>query len=278
MNYLNSLYQQVLLSISIILPDCEKQVKVGRPPKVSDLQIACLYVMSYITNTQVLNLAKILIDPSIHSYHLFRKYRTARVYKLLELYRRRMNLIILILSMLFGKEIKLIFDGTILRVANIYRAQTRKIKRVAGKKFWAKRKRDIYSWDYQRNVRFEEVHYGLLVMIVCDSNGIFYDVWVHPASYHEVKSVRIRYQKSLWFRMLADSFCLMGDRGYRGLEYVHVCEDKPDKSVRQVVEAVNSQIKLFNGVSRWRNITTSLAYLQGYAIGYSFFRKSWLFK
>jgi hypothetical protein len=115
-------------------------------------------------------------------------------------------------------------------------------------------------------------------MIVCDRNGIVYDLWVHPASYHEVKSVRIRYQKSLWFRTLADSFCLMGDRGYRGLEYVHVCEDKPDKSVRQVIEAVNSQIKLFNGVSRWRNIATLLAYLQGYAIGYSFFRKSWLFK
>jgi len=91
------------------------------------------------------NLAKILIDPSIQSYHLFRKYRTARVYKLLELYRRKMNLTILILSILFGKEIKLIVDGTILRVANIYRAQTRKIKRVAGKKFWTKRKRNIYS-------------------------------------------------------------------------------------------------------------------------------------
>ena len=87
MNYLNSLYQQVLLSISIVLSDCEKQVKVGRPPKVSDLQLACLYVMSYITNTPVFNLAKILIDPSIKSYHLFRKYRTARVYKLLDLYR-----------------------------------------------------------------------------------------------------------------------------------------------------------------------------------------------
>jgi hypothetical protein len=127
-------------------------------------------------------------------------------------------------------------------------------------------------------VRFEEVHCGLLVMIVCDRNGIVYDMWVHPASYHEVRSVRIRYQRSLWFRTLADSFCLMGDRGYRGLEYVHVCEDKPDKSVRQVIEAVNSQIKVFNGVSRWRNITTLLAYLQGYTIGYSFFRKSWLFK
>ncbi len=45
-------------------------------------------------------------------------------------------------------------------------------------------------------------------MIVCDRNGIVYDMWVHPASYHEVKSVRISDQKSLWFRALADSFCL----------------------------------------------------------------------
>jgi hypothetical protein len=61
--------------------------------------------MSYITNTPVFNLAKILIDPSIQSYHLV--------------------------------------DGTILRVANIYRVQTRKIKRVAEEKFWVKRKRNI---------------------------------------------------------------------------------------------------------------------------------------
>ena len=44
--------------------------------------------------------------------------------------------------------------------------------------------------------------------------------------------------------------------------------------IRQVVEGVNSQIKLFNRVSRWRKGITLLAYLYGYAIGYSFFRKS----
>ena len=80
--------------------------------------------MSYITNTPVFNLAKILIEPSIQSYHLFRKYRTIRVYKLLELYRRRANLLILTLSILSGEERRLIIDGTILRVANIYRVQT----------------------------------------------------------------------------------------------------------------------------------------------------------
>jgi hypothetical protein len=102
-------------------------------------------------------------------------------------------------------------------------------------------------------------------------------MWVHLASYHEVKSVRIKHQKSLWFRALEDGFCLMGDRGYRGLEYVHVCEDKPKKSVRKVIEAVHSQIKVFNGVSKWRNITTLLIYLQGYTVGCSFSRKAQMF-
>ena len=72
-----------------------------------------------------------------------------------------------------------------------------------------------------------------------------------PCQLSRSEVCKIRYQKSLWFRALADSFCLMSDRGYKGLEYVYVCEDKPEKSVRQMIEAVHSQIKVFNGVSRW---------------------------
>jgi hypothetical protein len=44
-------------------------------------------------------------------------------------------------------------------------------------------------------------------------------------------------------------------------------ESKEQKGMRQVVEGVNSQIKLFNRVSRWRKGITLLAYLYGYAIG-----------
>ncbi len=55
----------------------------------------------------------------------------------------------------------------------------------------------------------------------------------------------------------------MGDRGYRGCEYVEVCESKEQKGIRQLVEGVNSQIKLFNRVSRWRKGITLLAYLYG---------------
>jgi hypothetical protein len=83
----------------------------------------------------------------------------------------------------------------------------------------------------------------------------------------KVRSLRIRYRKSKWLRFLVDRFGLMGDRGYKGCEYVEVCESKEQKGIRQVVEGVNSQIKVFNRVSMWRSGITLLAYLYGYAIG-----------
>jgi hypothetical protein len=61
-------------------------------------------------------------------------------------------------------------------------------------------------------------------------------------------------------------------------KYVKVCEDKQEKSKRQIIEAVNSQIKNFNLISKWRKIKTFVAYLYAYAIGYSFFRKSKLWR
>jgi len=44
------------------------------------------------------------------------------------------------------------------------------------------------------------------------------------------------------------------------------------------VEGVNSQIKVFNYASGWRKGITLLAYLYGYAIGYSFFGKSYVLR
>jgi hypothetical protein len=260
-NHFYSLYQMVLKSLTFYLGVDQEKKKAGRPPKVSDLQLCALYILSYITNTPVFTLAKSLIDPNIKSYHLFRKTRTQKVYKLLKEYRNRRILSILFAKLLLGKKVKLIVDGTILEVANLNRARTQRIKRFSGKAFWGKKKRNLYSEHYREKVRFEEMYYGVLVMVVCDSEGVVYDLWFHPASYHEV-------------RFSVDSFGLMGDRGYRGCEYVEVCESKEQKGIRQVVEGVNSQIKLFNRVSRWRKGITLLAYLYGYAIGYSFFRKS----
>jgi len=83
---------------------------------------------------------------------------------------------------------------------------------------------------------------------------------------------------SKWFRFLTKNFEFIGDKGYKGCKYVKVCGDKQKKSKRQIIEAVNSQIKNFNLISRWRKIKTFVAYLYAYAIGYSFFRKSKLWR
>jgi len=45
---------------------------------------------------------------------------------------------------------------------------------------------------------------------------------------------------------LTENFEFIGDKGYKGCKYVKICEDKQEKSERQIIEAVNSQIKNFN--------------------------------
>jgi hypothetical protein len=98
------------------------------------------------------------------------------VYRLLKEYRNRRILSILFAKLLLGEKVKLIVDGTILEVANLNRARTQKIKRFSGKALWGKKKRNLYSEHYKEKVRFEEMYYRVLVMVVCDSEGVAYDL------------------------------------------------------------------------------------------------------
>jgi hypothetical protein len=41
----------------------------------------------------------------------------------------------------------------------------------------------------KKEIENESICYGLLVMVVCDEDGMVYDIWFHPASYHEVRSI-----------------------------------------------------------------------------------------
>ncbi len=83
-------------------------------------------------------------------------------------------------------------------------------------------------------------------------------------------------KQSRRFRYLVSGNEIYGDRGYRGVEGVLICDTKKDKALRQVVEEVISAVKDFNAVSRWRRDITLLSYLYVYAIGYSFFRRSYI--
>ena len=58
----------------------------GRKPKLTDIHIADFFILSYIANSKVLTLAQLLIDPSIQSWHIFRRYRLKSVYRILREY------------------------------------------------------------------------------------------------------------------------------------------------------------------------------------------------
>ena len=94
---------------------------------------------------KVLTLAKLLVDNSIQSYHIFRKSRLKRVYTLLRNYHIQKLIWVLILKLIIGKKVKLIVDGTILEVAKVSRAGTQRIRRVGSRLCWVKRKRRVWS-------------------------------------------------------------------------------------------------------------------------------------
>ena len=59
-------------------------------------------------------------------------------------------------------------------------------------------------------MEFEEVRYGLLMMVLCDREGRVYDVWITFGSVHEVRAFRERKKRSLWFREVKVSHILEG--------------------------------------------------------------------
>ncbi len=245
-------YHRILQTIQTFSKAIDHSPKVGRKPKLSDEQIASLFILSFLTGTPVLKLARLLISNKIMSYHIFRKSKVRRVYRLLREYMLYRVYLLMLLKLTAGKKIRLVVDGTILPVANVNRARTHKIKRMSDKQFWGVRNRNLYSQHYKQRVKFKELYYGVV-----------YDLLFHPGSYHEVRSLRLRYSKSSLLRSLLERFELIGDRGYRGCELVKVCSSREDKSQRQKVEGVFSWICLLTclyAYALWRSFNEHISH------------------
>ncbi|MCX8077689.1 MAG: hypothetical protein N3D76_03420 [Geminocystis sp.] len=131
-------YHKILSEIETFHKLIYKDPKAGRKPKISDQQIMALLILSYYLHSPLLTLAKNLIDPSINSYHIFRKSRMQkRIHSKLRQYMLHSSVMLMFVKTLLGKKIKLIVDGIILPVANVNRARTQRIRRgqkVLGKK------------------------------------------------------------------------------------------------------------------------------------------------
>jgi len=244
----------------------------GRKAKVKDWEIAAAFIISYLTNMPVLKFFQLNINQDIRSYHIFRRYRIKRVYRLLREFMKFIATIRLMILMIIKKgEVRLIIDGTIIDVSNVNRAKTHKIRRFSGKKYWVKRDRKLYSPHYKKRIRVKELHYGILVMVICDEDGYVYDIWYTYGSKHEKRAYEERKKRSSWFRYLVEKFEIIGDKGYRGIEEIKISYRKGEKKIRQKVETLIGGIKGFY-YSRWRKGITLLTYLYGYALGFSILR------
>ena len=91
-------------------------------------------------------------------------------------------------------------------------------------------------------VEFEEVRYGMLMMVLCDRWGRVYDVWISFGSVHEVRAFRERKRRSVWFRKLVDTEDKEGKR-----EGMVGKEEKEDSSERQWKGLCYPQVLLFQG-------------------------------
>ena len=257
--------------------------KRGRKPKIEDWEIAAAFITCYLDKSSVLKFLQLYVDDTIRSWNVFRKNRIRRVYKILRKFMLFVGLLKVLTklyieitaSIIFGKvmeiEEKLVVDGTILDVANVNRARTQRIKRLSGKSFWVRRKRKLYSVHYKKKIEFEELHYGILAMVLADLKGIVLDIWYLPASVHENKALKEREEKSLYLKTLLGQYKVLGDKAYKGNKKVEVCNSKPLKALKQIIETTIGGVKGFF-YSRWRKGITLLTYLYGLSIGFSFLR------
>ena len=60
-------------------------------------------------------------------------------------------------------------------------------------------------------MEFEEVKYGMMMMVFCDREGRIYDVRLSFGSVHEDRAFSERKRWSLWFRKLVESCVVYGE-------------------------------------------------------------------
>ncbi|MGC8677011.1 MAG: hypothetical protein ACP5UF_02160, partial [Hydrogenobaculum sp.] len=74
----------------------------------------------------VMKIANQILNPSIRSYHIFRKSRVKRAYNILRKYIQLRLIFIILVNLVSKAKPRLIIDGTILPAANVNRARTQK--------------------------------------------------------------------------------------------------------------------------------------------------------
>ena len=70
----------------------------------------------------------------------------------------------------------LIVDGKLLKIAQLERALTQRIKRGLGGLSWGRRKRKLYSVHKGQEIEIDQKVFGVLVMAIIQANGKVIDI------------------------------------------------------------------------------------------------------
>ena len=70
--------------------------------------------------------------PSIQSWHIFRRYRLKRVYRILREYKLHKLRLMILARLLYGKKIELVIDGSIVDIKIGIKELEEKLNRILG--------------------------------------------------------------------------------------------------------------------------------------------------
>ena len=200
------------------------RTKRGRKPKLTDVQICAFYVASTLLAIPILPLVKAL-GLKVHFWHIFRSYRTKRIYRCLRTFLKELNL----------------------------KANNRQVLIVDGKLL----KKGTSIVSINREILVDELVYGLLIMALVDERGKVVDIWLKPASVNEAKALKERLRFSGYLRQQLKGKELIGDKGYRWVEGLKVADNKEEKRKRQVIEGLFAKVRYLE-LSGWRYKLTIL--------------------
>jgi len=102
-------------------------------------------------------------------------------------------------------------------------------------------------------------------MAIIEVTGKEIDIWFTGARRHEVKALRQRLYYSGYLRKLFRKCKALGDKAYKGINQVQICETKEQKSKRQRIETFFSKMRYLE-YSGWRALKTLLIYLTAIAV------------
>jgi len=103
-------------------------------------------------------------------------------------------------------------------------------------------------------------------MAIVNDEAKAIDIWFTSARKHKVKALKQKLYHSGYLRKLFRESRVLGDKAYRGIRWVEICERKEQKGIRQRVKGLFARLRFLECSSGWCQLNTLLTYLTAMAV------------